>query len=192
MIALPPGLQDAPEACRLLFEHWSDIRGDALVPPRADLDPARLRSILPCLRILEIVSPGMIRCKLSGTALRDLFGFDPTGRNLLELTPPAQRRERAWRYWTGATQPCGSVFGGRLRFLSGAMAPYLGLALPLRPAQEGGPMLVVSAIAPVADRGWINERSEQELYLAADFTFVDIGAGVPEGSGPPDDWAMDA
>ena len=191
IIDLPPGLQDMPEACRSLYEHWTEIRGDALVAPRAGIDPGRLRSILPYLQIVEVASPSLIRCKLSGTALRDLFGFDLTGRNLIDLTPPDQRRRRGWRYWIGTTQPCGCLFGGKLRFLSGALAPYLGLVLPLRPSQEDGPMLAISAIALIRDYGWINERSQPELNLAEYVSFLDIGAGVPDRTDPPDDWVVE-
>jgi hypothetical protein len=191
IIDLPPGLQDMPEACQLLYEHWSEIRGDALLPSRAGIDPGRLRSILPYLQIVEVVSPSLIRCTLSGTALRDIFGFELTGRNLIDLTPPEQRRQRGWRYWIGAAQPCGCLFGGKLRFLSGALAPYLGLVLPLRPSQEGGAMLAISAIALVADRGWINERSQPELNLAGYVSFLDIGAGMPDRTDPPDDWVVE-
>jgi PAS domain len=191
MINLPPGLQDMPEACQVLYEHWSEIRGDALVPPRAAIDPARLRSILPYLQIVEVVRPSLIRCKLSGTALRDLFGFELTGRNMIDLTPPDQRRRRGWRYSVGALQPCGCLFGGKLRFLSGALAPYLGLVLPLRPSQKDGSMLAISAIALIRGQGWINDRSEPALNLAEYVSFLDIGAGVPDRTDPPDDWVME-
>ncbi len=95
MVSTPPALQDAPEVCRILYEHWNEIRADTLVPRRAQLDPARLIPILPHLQIVELQSRSLIRCKLVGTALRDLFGFDYTGRNLVELgaartAPPAR------------------------------------------------------------------------------------------------------
>ncbi len=88
-------------------------------------------------------------------------------------------------------QPCGCLYDGNLRFLSGALALYGGIGLPLLPDQPGGPPLVVSAIDLVKHRGWINERQIPGLSLPDRLTFLDIGAGVPEHIDPPDDWTMD-
>ena len=192
MVSMPPALADAPEACRALHAYWTAIRGDALVPHRRRLDPLELMDILPQLQILEVQSPGVIRCRLLGTGLCALFGFDYTGRNLIELAPPDQRRLRSWRFWTGVHRPCGCVFGGPVLFPSGARARYGGIALPLLPDRDGAPPLVVSVIAVIADRGWINARQYRVLPLPEEFGFLDIGAGVPEQDGPPADWAIDA
>jgi|HubBroStandDraft_1064217.scaffolds.fasta_scaffold01674_11 hypothetical protein len=191
VISMPPALQAAPEACRVLFAYWNEIRERALVPYRSRLDPLRLLAILPRIQIVELQSHGVIRCTLAGTGLRDLFGFDLTGHNMIQLTPPAGRATRSYRHWAAVAQPCGSVFAAAIRFPSGARAPVGGVALPLLPDREGGSPLVVLAIALVADRGWINERRPGFLGLPARYAFIDIGAGIPDRVDPPDEWAMD-
>jgi hypothetical protein len=192
MISMPLSLQDAPEPCRVLYEYWNAIRGEALVPRRAQFDPLALVAILPMLQLFELQSRRVIRCKLAGTALRDFFGFDCTGRNLIELTPPDRQRTRSWRNWTGVAQPCGGVYGGTVRFASGAHARFVGISLPLRPDRDGAPPQIVSVVAGVADLGWINKQTELKLLVPDEFVFLDIGAGVPDHDVPPDDWSMDA
>lgn len=191
MTSMPSVLQDAPEACRLLFRHWDDIRGTALVPRRSQLDPAKLIPILPVLQIVEVQSPGMLRCKLVGTGLRNMFGFEFTGRNYLELAPPGGRRIRAFRHWAGVRRPCGSLFSGGVRYPSGAIAPVVGIGLPLLPDQEDAAGLVLSVTAQVTERGWINERSCETIGMPAHFEFLDIGAGIPDSTLPSEDWQME-
>ena len=52
-------------------------------------------------------------------------------------------------------------------------------------------MLAISAIALIRNQGWINERSQPALNLAEYVTFLDIGAGIPDRTDPPDDWVME-
>jgi hypothetical protein len=183
-------LEDAPEACRALYAYWHRIRGDALLPRRAGLDPLELKNILPQLQIVEVQAPGVLRCKLVGTGLCDLFGFDYTGHNLIDLAPPEQRLVRSWRHWSSVQLPCGHLFGGRVRFPTGARARFRGVGLPLLPDREGAPRLLVSVIAVIADRGWINVQQRRVLTLPEEFAFLDIGAGMPERDTPPADWVI--
>jgi len=191
MISMPPALQDAPEACRILFNHWNEIRAGALVPRRSQLDPARLITILPQIQIVEVQSRSVIHCKLVGTGLRDLFGFDYTGRNFIEMAPADGRRTRSYRATLVVQQPCASIFRGTVPFRSGARAPACGVSLPLLPDRAGGNPLVVAAIALVADRGWINEPRDGTIGMPEHFAFLDIGAGIPDRNDPPDDWQME-
>jgi hypothetical protein len=191
MTFMPSALQDVPEACRILFRHWDDIRGPAIVPRRSQLDLAKLIPILPVLQIVEVQSRSMLRCKLVGTGLRNLFGFEFTGRNYLDLAPPDGRRIRAYRHWAGIQQPCGSVFSGCIRYPSGAVASVIGIGVPLLADQEGAPPMSLTVTAQVTDRGWINERSREMIGMPEHFEFLDIGAGIPASTKPPEDWRMD-
>jgi hypothetical protein len=191
MISMPPALQDAPEACRILFQHWNEIRADTLVPRRSQLDPSQLLPILPRLQIVEVQSRSVVHCKLVGTGLRDLFGFDYTGRNFIEMAPPEGRRIRSYRTWQVINRPCATYFGGSIPFASGARAPVGGVSLPLLPDRAGGAPLVVAVIATVSERGWINEQCGSTIGMPEHFAFLDIGAGIPDRVEPPDDWPMD-
>jgi hypothetical protein len=59
-------------------------RGGA--PLRGDLDPAEIKPLLPHLFIVQKVAPdGRFLFRLSGTAIREIMGFENTGHHLDEL-----------------------------------------------------------------------------------------------------------
>ncbi|OYQ35623.1 hypothetical protein CHU95_07850 [Niveispirillum lacus] len=76
----------------LLLFWWHLKRGNpgTALPTRTQMDPCALpRSILPVMFIYERLGDGRLRCRLSGTRLRDLFGQDGTGLCLDQLIIPA-------------------------------------------------------------------------------------------------------
>ena len=65
-----------------LFDYWQGlIRADTL-PGRKDIDPFAIKAILPDLYILQRGEDAVLRFRLTGTALHDLFGTDVTGKAL--------------------------------------------------------------------------------------------------------------
>lgn len=76
-----------------LLEFWTAHRGpDGSPPPRSALDPLVLPpSVLPRLILMEL-HPGLpggdpfrFYYRLAGTAIVEMFGFNPTGRYLDEI-----------------------------------------------------------------------------------------------------------
>jgi len=79
-----------------LLRHWWQARlgNDGAVPVRAQMDPCDLpRSILPLMFIYERVGD-RLRCRLSGTRMRDLFGIDGTGLFLDQMIAPQSVPDR--------------------------------------------------------------------------------------------------
>lgn len=76
-----------------LLQFWWRLRqanGGAMLPARRQMDPCALpRPILPLMFIYERHDDGRLRCRLSGTRLRDLFGQDGTGLYLDQMIAPA-------------------------------------------------------------------------------------------------------
>jgi len=106
MAEMPEGLQgdfsrDAllGDHMRALYDFWCEARGSARIPPASAIDPMRLpRNCLPHLSVLEVEqAPFRLRSRLSGTALVEQFGHDPTGRYLDEL--PAIAAQLARMEW---------------------------------------------------------------------------------------------
>ncbi len=75
--------------CRL----WDD----GMPPTRATIKPARMKAFLPGLAIMGLYPDDTVRFRLAGTIFKSAFGFDPTGHDMLALTPPEQRAERLAR-----------------------------------------------------------------------------------------------
>lgn len=69
---------------RDLFDYWQGLIQDGRLPPRKAIDPAAILPILPDLYILERLPDHGLRFRLVGTAVRDLFRRDVTGKRLDE------------------------------------------------------------------------------------------------------------
>jgi len=89
----------AREYAKQLYDYWCEARRAAPMPSVDALDPIRLpRACLPYLSVLEVEKdPFRLRSRLSGTALVEQLGSNPTGRYLDE-TPGmgAQLARMAW------------------------------------------------------------------------------------------------
>ena len=89
------------EPCTRLLTYWDALRGDRLLPGRAEIDPAALVAVLPWVSIVELRDPNTMIYRLSGTALRDIMGIEATGRNMLDLVPATSRRQPCFsQYFT--------------------------------------------------------------------------------------------
>jgi hypothetical protein len=192
MIPVGSILDNLPKECRALFDHWDRLRGDRLLPARAEIDPGAIKPLLPFIFILESRAPNEARIRLAGTGLRDLFGFETTGRNLVKLAPPEQRRERSYRMWTVMRQPCAAHYTHHVAFPTGVREICQGIALPMAPNKSGGSPLAIAVEIPQSGRRWLNPSGPALITIAEEFAFIDIGAGHPESVAPPDDWTIEA
>ena len=79
---------------RRLYHYWLDKRGDQAWPDRRAIDPADLKQILPNLAIIEIIgakADPRFRYRLVGTAIVAVYGVNPTGKFIDEITTGAYR-----------------------------------------------------------------------------------------------------
>ena len=178
------------EACRVLLDAWLAWRGTHLLPHHDDIDPIGIGAILPQISILEVSTPDLMQFRLAGTGHRDIFGFELTGQNVLDITPPKLRGQRSHRLWAAATQPCGYHLEIRLTYSHGIADTFESLALPLEASTPEQPCMLIAAIESVVGRHWQNGPAPAIIDASADFFhFVDIGAGTPQSMEPPADEA---
>lgn len=67
-----------------LYDHWrSLVKSLGRLPYRTELDPLDMpRSVLPSMLIIEREPEGRYCCRLAGTRLREIYGFEIAGRYL--------------------------------------------------------------------------------------------------------------
>ena len=69
--------------------YWRSLHRRGQLPTRADIDPAQIRTLLPCLALLDAQTPdGTPRYRLAGTGVVELFGQEPTGRPVAAIEGP--------------------------------------------------------------------------------------------------------
>jgi hypothetical protein len=190
---MPPpklGLDSPPktEPCRVILDYWQTLRGDRLRPRRAEIDPGALRRYLPHVGLFQVQTPEFTLCRLAGSAFRLSLGFELTGRNVVHLYAPELHRAAGYRFYMMATQPCAAMLELPLKFSSGLEHPHEILILPLEPEGQGGPVVLLVGMAGVDAVNWQNAAVLPQLHPSATFRFVDIGAGVPTASMPPEDF----
>jgi hypothetical protein len=86
--ALETVLPDSADAgIRWMLDYWTDKRGSRQLPRRSDIDPVDFFKMLPLVYIVEGTGLEGLFVKLAGTAYRNLYGFEITGRRIVELIP---------------------------------------------------------------------------------------------------------
>jgi len=169
------------QSARDFATYWLSRRGGLFMPRRRDIDPSEIRALLPEMCVLDVVSPEATVFRLAGTAHRERMGFEPTGRNIVDLVESDHRPVRAWRFWMSATQPCGQSAVLKTRFGSGLEDESEFVLLPVRVDDPRERPLLIGVMASVHGRQWLN-KSDGVARIAAPqrFCFLDIGAGIPD------------
>lgn len=92
-----------------LARYWLSEWKDGAPPPRAAINPRNVKNLLPGIAVLEVHRDGSAICRLAGSAIAMGLGIDPTGKDLIALTPPEHRAARMARYnkvLAGAVSRC--------------------------------------------------------------------------------------
>ena len=78
------------DANRALAEHWLSLwPGDGL-PPRAALNPAKLKSHLPNIVLFNVVPETRVQVRLAGTHVEKIMGATLAGADWIALAGPAR------------------------------------------------------------------------------------------------------
>lgn len=103
-----------------LFAYWAGLRQAGALPGRADLDPARIKRLLPTVSLTTVIGePRDYRMRLAGTGLYGVYNGEITGKRLGDIYASsaaefwreeldrvvAERRPRAGHHslaWRGA------------------------------------------------------------------------------------------
>src|ERR1700679_1424068 len=89
-----------------LFAYWAGLRQRGALPRRCDLDPGRIKRLLPTVSLTQVVrEPRDYRLRLAGTGLYGVYGGEITGKRLTDVYNSA-----AADYWRAAL---GQVGGER-------------------------------------------------------------------------------
>ena len=76
----------AARAHQEIFSYWAALRRGGSLPARADIDPARLKKLLPTVTLTDVVgAPLDYRVRLAGTGLYPVYGGEITGRGLRDI-----------------------------------------------------------------------------------------------------------
>ena len=164
------------------FLQWWDLarQGNSL-PGRGALQIEKIAPLISRITIIDILSPDRMIFRLTGTAIDEQAGINPTGINVLDITPPEQRPLRSRRLWQMAETPCAGLFiyENRLQWIDGLVSA--GVTVPVRSDGDGSGrqfMTYYDSYRPSIEREEVGSPITQNMPDR--FAYVDIGNGVPD------------
>lgn len=164
------------DGAQKFFDYWDGLPKDGFVPDRASFNPAAIPELMRAVTILEIWARDRIEIRLAGTAVCDAMGFDPTGRNALDLVAP-EARETYLRLIEAQTElPCGRCNVLRTRHAGGLVTRSEAITLPMSHARSDHSM-ILSFFAAIESAGF--EAGRYRILAHEDTRWIDIGSGTP-------------
>jgi hypothetical protein len=159
-------------------DYWDTIRGNRLMPTRADIDPRDLQGVLANTFVLERIAPGLARFRVSGSHLTDLLGMEARGMPISAIFEPQARQELGEAVEAVFSEP--AVVQMSLGCRGGIGRPPLtgGLVLlPLRAADEAstralGALVMTGPTGRSPRRPEIRGQTRRTLVGYADPTVV--------------------
>lgn len=161
---------------RDFFVYWDRLPKVNLLPDRSAFDPAAILPLMPMITLLEIFSAERIDLRLAGTGVCEALGFDPTGKNYLDMQAPGARAHYLRLIEAQTCFPCGRKNILRMRHADGVVTRVEAVTLPMRHAASGRHM-ILSYFGTIDIVGF-----DDGCYQVLDFEdtqWIDIGAGIP-------------
>jgi hypothetical protein len=166
---------------RDLIGHWLDIRGGALVPLEANIDPRALLRCLDCIAIGDLEPPTRVIFKVVGARVSRRFGRDVRHVNWVDLVPPVLGQAGEHARFHVRTVPCGFYHKFTAVRVGAPAVTAEAMVLPLRHRIAAVPDAVIGmtrdfdSSAGTPPGGWLHPSTRVEHYF---HELVDIGAGV--------------
>lgn len=159
---------------------WNRWRGDAIAPKRSEISLADIPGLMRGGMLLDAYSPNEIVFRFAGSLYQEMYGFEFTGKNYIDLTEPDMRALRSSRLWGVVSQPAAAVW----TIPNIDVLQFIGASVPVVPDNPDEPMKIMQMV--VMNRE-LSEASHKERAKQRDavpysdrFQYIDIGAGKPD------------
>ncbi|HVU21308.1 MAG TPA: PAS domain-containing protein [Rhizomicrobium sp.] len=183
---------DAPYPCATLtrskdslaFESfWRSLRGEKLVPARADFQPARAKNFLGDMVLLEAPTEQKpaYRIRVTGDRFNILVGANLTGRNNLDFMPEKYHAGSIAAGRAVVERPCGVWQVSPAHLLRGYATHLEVTAFPLSADETGVPYILMQVL-PAGGLNTVSLPTDHGIGIdtAVMSYYIDLGAGVPE------------
>lgn len=161
----------------MLIDYWRSRLFGAAAPPRGLIDPADFAPLAPQAFVLGRDRAGAYPVRLTGEAVRDLFGVDLRGRHFLSL----MRRTDSWALRTALEAARLMPEPLVLRALGRADGAEIELEMLFAPlsGDDGGPDRYLGLVQPLAPVQRLRGRPVLELSL------ISLSSAGPSGASAP-------
>jgi len=134
------------------FAFWLSRRNGERPAAKRSINASQLPpAILPNLFLYELTADDRFRCRLAGSAIRQAFGKEPTGRFLDEIVNPARAADRVALFRATLERELPVVYGGNLAEGDKLWMPFKRLLLPVTDDQGTSRFVFGMVIFPRLD-----------------------------------------
>lgn len=174
-------LRERSKSSLAVQEQWSRLRSEGeLILPRSAFDPKYFVEFLPFLVMAELdLTTKTMPIRLAGSAIRDLVGFELTGKNFLDFDSEPNK-EPGWRHRVAYhDHPCGRYEVLDVRYSSRLCRECALTILPLLGSRGERLIFVyverIESTMPHHDEGTATIAEPVKMAM-----HIDIGSGVPD------------
>lgn len=161
---------------------WDRWRGNELAPKRSQIKLQDMPDLMRGMMLMEAVSPTELVFRFSGSLYQDIYGFDFTGLNYLDITEVHARDLRSRRLWPVAAFPVMAVWATP----SVLGTDFVGVSVPIMPDTPGDVRKIMQVLVPVRDHHHLaterKRRGQSHVEFSEQFRYLDIGAGKPDSA----------
>jgi hypothetical protein len=158
---------------------WDRWRGDEIAPSRSQIKLQDMPDLMRGMMLMEALSPEQLIFRFSGSLYQDIYGFDFTGLNYLDITEEGARSLRSRRLWPVASLPVMAVWATP----SVLGTDFVGDSVPIMPDIPGNARKIMQVLVPVRDHHHLaterKRRGQRHVEFSDHFRYLDIGAGKP-------------
>ncbi len=175
-----PDIAFENDRARLFADYWASLPKIDLVPMRSAFDPADVPNLLQTCEIHELVRPGVVLVRLSGSDMANRYSGDITGKNYLDIVDPS-RRDKVWRALSHiVNHPSAMCVRIRNVRASGLVTDAEAVGFPFRGADGRATQIIYQSNINNPKELWDYRQDTRKMSRALGRTYIDIGAGVPD------------
>lgn len=163
------------------WDCYEMARVDGALPAKPDLPMRELAPLIPCISVLERVSPDEIIHRIVGEDIINSMRFNATGKNLLDFLP-AETRDLSVEVHTLFVEfPCGNFTRYENTYKNGARRSTETLTLPLKANRDDyQPRYLISFHQHHETRGFVAPGDTVKFGTRWEISdLVDVGFGLP-------------
>ncbi len=135
-------IEDLPNnILQKIYQYWLGMKGDRLMPSRADLNPTEIAGLLQYISLIDVdANTSRYKMRLIGTETVKAMGIDVTGKYLDEMPQVEALLKKNYDWLVQGKKPY--INFDRLKWSSKSYLEYYALGLPLSENGEDVNMLM--------------------------------------------------
>jgi hypothetical protein len=162
---------------KILLDYWQSVRIGSAIPKAGDFDPMAIFKLLPDIMILDLPDDHTVRYRLAGTATVERLGYEPRGRNALDIVGDERKGQFYDVFNMVARENVGLLAHYTNQYEGDFLARIESVILPLDALEDHPPRVVMIVNSQEFGRTRVLTSLLHEIE---DICIFDLGFGLPQ------------